>query len=63
MSIATAPRALTPEEQATAAALLARARDAMRAVEHYDQAAVDRLCRAVAWAGANETDGRSDSRA
>ena len=26
----------------------------MRAVETYDQAAVDRLCRAVAWAGANE---------
>ena len=26
----------------------------MRAVETYDQAAVDRLCRAVAWAGGNE---------
>ena len=26
----------------------------MQAVETYDQAAVDRLCRAVAWAGGNE---------
>src|SRR5256714_2039891 len=36
------------------AELLARARAAMRAVDAYDQAAVDRLCRAVAWAGGNE---------
>src|SRR5207253_9081721 len=48
-------RAITPEEQAAARALLDRARAAMRAVESYDQAAVDRLCRAVAWAGGNET--------
>lgn len=34
--------------------LAGRARDAMRAVEHYDQATVDRLCRAVAWAGGNQ---------
>ena len=34
--------------------LLARARAAMRAVDGYDQAAVDRLCQAVAWAGGNE---------
>src|SRR5262252_5445659 len=34
--------------------LVARARAAMRDVEPYDQAAVDRLCRAVAWAGGNE---------
>ena len=27
----------------------------MAAIEAYDQAAVDRLCRAVAWAGGNET--------
>jgi len=26
----------------------------MQAVERYDQAAVDRLCQAVAWAGGNE---------
>ena len=48
------PRTVTPEERATAGTLLARARDAMRAVEGYDQAAVDRLCRAIAWAGGNE---------
>ena len=48
------PRTITPEERATAGTLLARARDAMRAVEGYDQAAVDRLCRAIAWAGGNE---------
>src|SRR5947199_6738488 len=48
-------RTITSEEQATAHGLLARARTAMQAVETYDQAAVDRLCRAVAWAGGNET--------
>ena len=48
------PRALTEEEKASAQALLTRARAAMAAVDHYDQAAVDRLCRAVAWATANE---------
>ncbi|HET9467635.1 MAG TPA: aldehyde dehydrogenase family protein, partial [Vicinamibacterales bacterium] len=47
-------RALTPEEQASAQELLSRARAAMREVAHYDQATVDRLCRAVAWATANE---------
>src|SRR5437762_5951434 len=47
-------RTITSEEQATAHGLLARARTAMQAVETYDQAAVDRLCRAVAWAGGNE---------
>src|SRR4249920_189687 len=55
MAIATAPaRTLTPEEQATARTLLDRARAAMRAVERYDQPAVDRLCQAIAWAGGNE---------
>src|SRR4051812_45271767 len=34
--------------------MLARARAAMTAAESLDQAAVDRLCRAVAWAGGNE---------
>jgi sulfoacetaldehyde dehydrogenase len=47
-------RTLTDEEKATAQALVARARTAMVAVDHYDQATVDRLCRAVAWATANE---------
>jgi sulfoacetaldehyde dehydrogenase len=55
MAVAAAPaRLLTPEEQVTATTLLANARAAMRAVESYDQAAVDRLCQAIAWAGGNE---------
>src|SRR3954447_12455724 len=47
-------RTITPEEQAIAQTLLANARAAMGAVESYDQAAVDRLCQAIAWAGGNE---------
>jgi sulfoacetaldehyde dehydrogenase len=47
-------RAISDEETASAQDLLKRARDAMAAVDHYDQATVDRLCRAVAWATANE---------
>jgi sulfoacetaldehyde dehydrogenase len=55
MAVATAPgRPITAEEQAIAQTLLERARAAMRAVETYDQAAVDRLCQAIAWAGGNE---------
>ena len=55
MTIAVAEaRPITAEEQALAAELLAGARAAMRAIQSYDQAAVDRLCRAVAWAGGNE---------
>jgi sulfoacetaldehyde dehydrogenase len=55
MAIASsAARTITPEEQAIAGSLLARARAAMREVEAFDQATVDRLCQAVAWAGANE---------
>ncbi|HKB11227.1 MAG TPA: aldehyde dehydrogenase family protein, partial [Vicinamibacterales bacterium] len=42
------------QSPATAEQLLSRARSAMRAVEQFDQADVDRLCRAVAWAGGNE---------
>jgi len=49
-----APRALTPEEQQLAHALLDRARAAMKAIEPLDQRAVDRLCQAIAWAAANE---------
>jgi sulfoacetaldehyde dehydrogenase len=56
MGVATAApaRTITSEEQATAHGLLSRAKTAMQAVDTYDQAAVDRLCRAVAWAGGNE---------
>ncbi len=47
-------RPITEEEKQNAQELLQRARCAMRAIESYDQAAIDRLCRAVAWATANE---------
>lgn len=47
-------RTLTDDEKASAQALLHRARTAMAAAENYDQARVDRLCQAVAWATANE---------
>ena len=46
-------RAITELEKSTAAAMLAKARVAMQAIEDYDQARVDRLCRAIAWATAN----------
>jgi sulfoacetaldehyde dehydrogenase len=47
-------RAISEDEKASAQDLLRRARAAMAAVESYDQQRVDRLCRAVAWATANE---------
>ena len=47
-------RELTAEEKQTAQTLVERARTAMAAAVSYDQAAVDRLCQAVAWAGYNE---------
>jgi sulfoacetaldehyde dehydrogenase len=47
-------RVITEQEIASAQQLLARARAAMAAIEHYDQNTVDRLSRAVAWATANE---------
>ena len=49
-----ATRAITAAEEQTAAESVARARAAMRAIEGYDQARVDRLCQAVAWAAGNE---------
>ena len=48
-------RVITAEEQAAVRTLLANARSAMEAVDAYGQETVDRLCRAVAWAGGNET--------
>jgi len=48
------PRTLSVDETAAAQALLARARAAMAVVAHEDQTTVDRWCRAVAWATANE---------
>src|SRR3954464_11084392 len=47
-------RSVTEEEKASVQALLRRARAAMASVDAYDQHAVDRLCRAIAWATANE---------
>jgi sulfoacetaldehyde dehydrogenase len=47
------PKQLTDQERAHAQDLLARARAAMQAVAGYDQAALDRMCRAVGWAGGN----------
>jgi sulfoacetaldehyde dehydrogenase len=43
-------RAITEEEKASAQTLLQRARAAMVTVNDYDQATVDRLCQAIAWA-------------
>jgi sulfoacetaldehyde dehydrogenase len=48
------PRAITEEEKQQLQELLQKARDAMKAMEAYDQAAVDQLCQAVSWATANE---------
>ena len=47
-------RIITEEEKQYAQDLLQRARAAMKAMWCYDQAAVDRLSRAVGWATANE---------
>ena len=53
-----AEREITLEEQATVTALVGRARAAMEQAASLDQAAVDRLCRAIAWAGGNEATAR-----
>ena len=45
---------MTPEEQQMVDGLIGRARAAMRHAEPYDQAAVDRLIRGLAWAVGNE---------
>jgi sulfoacetaldehyde dehydrogenase len=47
-------REITPAERTYAAELLSKARAAMKAIEDYDQATVDRLCRALAWGAGNE---------
>ena len=52
--IAETARTANDEEKASAQDLLRRARAAMAVAESYDQQRVDRLCRAVAWATANE---------
>src|SRR4030095_3572146 len=47
-------RTVAQEERQYACELLEKARAAMRSIEHYNQAAIDRLCRAIAWATYNE---------
>jgi sulfoacetaldehyde dehydrogenase len=47
-------RVITPEESQQVDTLVARGKAAMKAIEAYDQQTVDRLCQAIAWAGANE---------
>ena len=49
-----APRTITAEESALVQTLVRNAREAMAAIESYDQSTVDRLCQAVGWAGGNE---------
>jgi sulfoacetaldehyde dehydrogenase len=46
-------RTITDQETEVVTELVGRARAAMAAIAGYDQIAVDRLCRAVAWAGGN----------
>lgn len=50
-----APRPLTADEQQVVETLVGRAREAMARIADADQATADRMCRAVAWAGGNET--------
>ena len=45
---------LTSDEKDVVTELITRAREAMRVAESFDQDTVDRLCRAIAWAGGNE---------
>jgi sulfoacetaldehyde dehydrogenase len=48
-------RDITDQEKALAAEMVARARAAMAAIANYDQARVDRLAQAIAWAIGNQT--------
>ncbi len=48
-------REITEQEKTLAQELLRRAQEAMRQISDYDQERVDRLCRAIGWATANET--------
>ena len=47
-------KGITPEQQQELDEAFARARKALAVIETYDQARVDRLCQAVAWAVANK---------
>lgn len=52
---ADAPRSLSPEQVQELDDVFARAQAALAVIETYDQARVDRLIRAIAWAVANRT--------
>ncbi|MHC1759961.1 MAG: aldehyde dehydrogenase family protein [Negativicutes bacterium] len=45
---------ITPEQQRELDSLFAKAQKAQAIIEHYDQAGLDRLCQAVAWAVSNK---------
>ncbi|VBB09098.1 aldehyde/histidinol dehydrogenase [Lucifera butyrica] len=47
-------KVITPEQQQELEAAFSRAQKALAIIETYDQARVDRLCQAVAWAVANK---------
>ena len=47
-------RPISPEEKHLAADLVKKARVAMDEIKDYDQATIDRLCRAIGWATGNE---------
>ncbi len=49
------PKGISPEQEQELDEVFARARAALKIIETYDQARVDRLCQAVAWAVANTT--------
>ena len=48
-------KGLTPEQEQELDEVFEKARKALAVIETYDQARVDRLCQAVAWAVANKT--------
>lgn len=53
--MAAAPKSLSPEQERELEEVFARARAALKIIETYDQARVDRLIQAVAWAVANRS--------
>ena len=56
MATSAEPRkGITDEQQQELDECFSRARKALAIIETYDQARVDRLCQAVAWAAANKS--------
>src|ERR1043165_10307531 len=54
MAVSETKTPITDDQQQELHGAFARARKALSVIETYDQARVDRLCRAVAWAVANK---------